>query len=76
MLETQKKLAELKLVPRPVIPDISIIIPTLGRQILENCLLSIAEGSSWPGHIIVVDQGSNTEIVSWLDTLESFGIQS
>ena len=60
--------------PRPILDDITIVIPTLGRPTLENCLKSIAEGSCWPEQIIVVDQGSNPEVSNWLNSLKTFGI--
>jgi hypothetical protein len=35
---------ELNIEPRPVIGDISVVIPTLGRPILAKCPESIAHG--------------------------------
>jgi GT2 family glycosyltransferase len=75
MTISPKLFKELKLEPRQVLRDISIVIPTLGRPLLEDCLHSIAIGSSWPERIIVVDQGSNTQVASWLDKLEMAGIR-
>jgi GT2 family glycosyltransferase len=76
LAEGLKKLDENCKQSRPILGNITIIIPTLGRPILESCFQSIVEGSSWPGNIIVVDQGSNPSVVSWLEKLESFGINS
>jgi GT2 family glycosyltransferase len=37
--------------------DITLLIPTLGREILRKTLESILAGEIWPGRIIIVDQG-------------------
>jgi GT2 family glycosyltransferase len=42
---------------RPVASDVSVVIPTLGRELLEGCLESITSGTIWPAEVIVVDQG-------------------
>lgn len=61
---------------RAVRTDISVVIPTLGRPILRRCLRSIAEGSELPARVIVVDQGSSTEILRWLEELEDLDIRT
>jgi hypothetical protein len=43
--------------PRPIIEDMSLVIPTLGRDILEQSLYHIVKGSACPGRLIVVNQG-------------------
>jgi GT2 family glycosyltransferase len=75
MVEHLKTLKELNAEPRQVLSDISIVIPTLGRPLLENCLHSIAIGNCWPARIIVVHQGSNPQVASWIDRLELSGIR-
>ena len=52
-----KTLSTENIEPRPILTDISIVIPTLGRAILEETLYWIVAGSSWPAGVIVVDQG-------------------
>jgi GT2 family glycosyltransferase len=47
--------------PRPVLQEISVIIPTLGRPILERSLAAIEAGTHWPAAVIVVDQGRNPD---------------
>jgi len=66
---------EIKLNPRPILHDITVVIPTLGRSMLEGCLQSIAAGNSWPANIIVVDQGSNPNVATWINTLRLLGMQ-
>jgi GT2 family glycosyltransferase len=38
--------------------EITLLIPTLGREILRGTLQSVAAGRTWPGRIVLVDQGS------------------
>lgn len=59
---------------KPVVMDVSIVIPTLGRPIMESCLRWIADGSVWPGMLIVVDQGQNELVAGWLAQLQSLGL--
>lgn len=65
----------LKLENRPVLKDVSLVIPTLGRDILEQSLFWILQGSAWPGCLIVVEQGSNPAVASWLKRIEESGIR-
>jgi GT2 family glycosyltransferase len=76
MTSERKTIDTLEIEPRPVLDDITILIPTLGRQILESCLQYIKVGSCWPGQILVVDQGSNPKIANYLDKLQNSGIQT
>ena len=60
---------------KPVLDDNSIVIPTLGRPILEQCLYYILKGSVWPGCLIVVEQGYNPEVADYLTRVEEVGVQ-
>ncbi len=60
---------------KPIIRDVSILIPTLGRDTLEKCLLSLACADSWPECIIVIDQGDNSAVGIWRDTLRNAGMK-
>jgi len=59
---------------KPLLDDISLIIPTIGRPILEQCLYWILEGSTWPACLIVVEQGSNADVAGWLERVRDLGI--
>jgi GT2 family glycosyltransferase len=59
----------------PVLTDISIVIPTLGRQILERSLDHILNGSVWPGCLIVVEQGHNPEVAAYLTRVQEVGVR-
>lgn len=61
---------------RPVLDDISIVIPTLGRPIIESCLYWIGSGSAWPRELIIVDQGQNQQVEAWIKTLRSYGLDT
>jgi GT2 family glycosyltransferase len=61
---------------RPVLADISLVIPTLGRPILESCLFWLADGTHWPGRLIIVDQGRNPVVAEWLDRLREAGLDT
>lgn len=59
--------------PRRRLEDLTVVIPTLGRDILERTLLTIAHGRAWPAEVIVVDQGRREEIGSWIGALSALG---
>lgn len=61
---------------KPVLEDISIVIPTLGREILEQSLYWILEGSAWPGCLIVVEQGANPATEGYLKRVQEIGIRA
>jgi glycosyltransferase involved in cell wall biosynthesis len=66
---------EIQFEPRPILEDISILIPTLGRDILEQCLIHILNGSAWPGCLIIVNQGQTEKVGGWLQHMQSIGIE-
>jgi GT2 family glycosyltransferase len=59
---------------KPVLDDISIVIPTLGRDILEQSLFWIVSGNAWPSCLIVVEQGSNPSVAKMLMRVQEIGI--
>jgi glycosyltransferase involved in cell wall biosynthesis len=61
---------------RPVLDDVTVVIPTLGRPILEESLSRIASGTAWPAKIIVVDQSSSSVIAGWLAGLRASGLSA
>jgi GT2 family glycosyltransferase len=65
----------MELESKPVLEDVSLVIPTLGRDILEQSLFWILHGSAWPGCLIVVEQGGNPAVASWLKRVEESGIR-
>jgi GT2 family glycosyltransferase len=76
---TERKLAEPGAEQIPhlrIIPDITVIIPTVGRSILQRCLESLCEGTVLPGCIVVIDQGQNTSVAEWVSSMESLGMRA
>jgi GT2 family glycosyltransferase len=76
MTASALKVALEKKNPRPAQHDITVVIPTVGRPILEETLNRIASGTAWPEKIIVVDQSSSSVIAGWLERLRSFGVDT
>lgn len=42
--------------------DVTILLPTLARESLRECLTSIAAGSIWPKEVLLIDQGVPGEV--------------
>lgn len=61
---------------RPVAEGVSVVVPTIGRPLLEGCLASIAEGTVWPAELVVVDQGTNPDVATWIDRLQRRGLRT
>ncbi len=61
--------------PKPVLRDVSVVIPTLGRPILEQTLCRILMGSAWPACLIIVEQGSDKDVAGWLTRVDDIGIR-
>jgi GT2 family glycosyltransferase len=76
MDDTMLRDLQTPLPPKPVLDDISVVIPTLGRPILESCLRWLADGSHWPGRVIIVDQGRNPVVAEWLARLQAAGLEA
>jgi GT2 family glycosyltransferase len=53
-----------------------VVIPTVGRPLLQGCLESIAAGSAWPAELIVVDQGASPAAAGWVERLRVRGINA
>ncbi|HEX6536102.1 MAG TPA: glycosyltransferase [Gemmatimonadaceae bacterium] len=55
---------------------LTVIVPTIGRDLLRKCLRSIAAGTAWPAHLIVVHQGSSAEVAGWVSEIASTGLHA
>jgi GT2 family glycosyltransferase len=58
-----------------VAAELSVVIPSLGRELLRGCLDAIATGTAWPAELIVVDQGEGSNVQGWLEELERRGLK-
>ena len=59
-----------------VAEDVSVVIPTIGRDVLEGCLDALAAGETWPAEVVVVDQGDNPSVAFWIERLVSAGLNA
>jgi GT2 family glycosyltransferase len=73
---TSQPLSLMNVEKKPVLGDISIVIPTLGRPILEECLARIASGSHWPGRVILIHQGDAPIVMEWSRVMTAMGIET
>ncbi len=62
------------LLPRKL-DNFTVVIPTVGRALLQQCLQGIASGTVLPGHLILVDQGCNPQVEQWLHPLGALGLE-
>jgi GT2 family glycosyltransferase len=76
MTQSRSNAAETSIDPRPILDDLTVVIPTLGRPILEESLNRIASGSAWPAKLIVVDQSSSDTVAGWLARLCRYGLNA
>lgn len=61
---------------RLVLDHFTVIIPTVGRPILQRCLQSIASSTVLPARIIAIDQGENPAVADWLRDVEALGVET
>ncbi len=61
---------------RPVDNEMSLLIPTLGREMIGACLRSVLSGRCWPGCIVIIDQGGVEGISACLDEIAKIGIRT
>jgi GT2 family glycosyltransferase len=55
----------------PTAADVTILIPTLGRDVLRECVAAIEAGRLWPACLIVVDQGSRPAVRALLNDVRA-----
>jgi len=56
------------------VTDVTVVIPTVGRALLKDCLRSIADADVWPAELIVVDQSRSEEVRRWVAALHEEGL--
>jgi GT2 family glycosyltransferase len=74
MTRYRPPLRDSPLTARPSLDDLTLVIPTLGRPILEESLQAIATGDAWPARIVLVDQGSSPDVLDWVRRLQGAGL--
>jgi len=73
-MSTQPRQFAARIEQRPILADITVVIPTLGRPILEESLNWLVAGRAWPAAVIVVDQGARPEVAVWVERLQVLGL--
>lgn len=54
---------------RPRAGDLTVVIPTLGREILRESLDALARGAVVPARVVVVHQGDDPRVRDWVDEI-------
>jgi GT2 family glycosyltransferase len=62
--------------PDSIAADVTVVIPTVGRPLVRDCLRSIADAEVRPAEVIVVDQSGSDELAAWLGELRAAGLPS
>ena len=57
-----------------VAADVTVVIPTVGRPLLRQCLGSIAAADPRPAEVIVVDQSRGGEVAAWVAEVRADGL--
>lgn len=57
-----------------IAPDLSIVIPTLGREVLRQSVRAIATGSMQPGAIVLSHQGRPGSMDAMLQEFAQYGV--
>ena len=60
----------------PTHPDLTVVVPTVGRPVLSACLSALADGTTWPAQIIVVDQSASPAVADWVARLRDRGMDA
>lgn len=60
---------------RPVEVELTVVIPTLGRDILRRSLAALEAGTAWPGEVIVVDQGRSPAVRDLTEEAQGRGLR-
>jgi GT2 family glycosyltransferase len=61
---------------RRVERDVTVVIPTTGGAVIDGCLGSIAAGTAWPARLVVVEQGSGSNVATSLEALRGAGVET
>ena len=60
--------------PPGVAADVTVVIPTVGRPLLRDCLRSIAAADPRPAEVIVVDQSAGDDVAAWVAAVRADGL--
>jgi GT2 family glycosyltransferase len=60
----------------PLHPDLTVVVPTVGRAVLSACLDALGGGTAWPARVIVVDQSASAAVARRVDSLRDRGLDA
>jgi GT2 family glycosyltransferase len=60
--------------PTPIIDDLSVVIPTIGRECLRDSVRAIASGSVRPAELVIAHQGPVGSLEPMLEEFRSWGL--
>jgi GT2 family glycosyltransferase len=61
---------------RESLDELAVVIPTLGRPILAECLGHLLRANNWPGQLIVVDQSGGGAVAGWIGAARREGLNA
>ena len=56
--------------------DVTVVIPTVGRPLLRDCLSSIGAADPRPAEVIVVDQSASDDVAAWVAAVRAEGLRA
>ena len=59
-----------------MLEQISVVIPTLGRPILRECLDKLLTADHWPAAVLVVDQSQSSTVAEWTEQVRCYGLDA
>jgi GT2 family glycosyltransferase len=57
-------------------PDLTVVVPTVGRPVLSACLCALAGGTTWPARVVVVDQSASAAVADQVASLRAQGMDA
>jgi GT2 family glycosyltransferase len=57
-----------------VLPELSVIVPTVGRAVLQDVLVSVVAGTHWPSRLIIVDQSDASNVTDMVERTATLGV--
>lgn len=54
---------------------VTVVVPTLGRPVLERVLAALAAGTALPAAVVLADQGEEERVAAWTRPLVDAGVE-
>jgi GT2 family glycosyltransferase len=59
---------------RPVAKDLTVVVPTVGRPVLDRCLHALLDTTVRPGKVVIVDQSRDDSVLGLVDDAARLGL--